>query len=65
MGEMSGAVIVIIKIEKDLYIFCKRRRKDTEDKAINTDGSLIPVIINKVIPYKNLEKVRLSYSIDA
>jgi hypothetical protein len=62
---MSETVIAIMKIEKDLYIFCEKRRKDTEDRATNTDGNLIPVIINKVIPYRNLEKIRLSYGIDA
>jgi hypothetical protein len=61
---MSGVVIAIIKIEKDLYIFCEKRKKNTKDRAINTDGSLVPVIINKVILYRNLEKIRLSYGID-
>jgi hypothetical protein len=65
MGEMSGAIIVIMKIEKDLYIFYKGKRKNTENKAINTDGSLVPVIVNKMVPYRNLKKVRLSYDIDA
>jgi hypothetical protein len=65
MGEMSGTVIIIMKIKEDLYIFCEKRRKGTEDKAINTDGSLMPVIINKMIFYRNLEKVRLSYNVDA
>jgi hypothetical protein len=65
MGEMSGAMIIIMKIEEDLYIFCERRKRDTEDRAINTDGSLVPVIINRVVPYQNLEKVRWSYDIDA
>jgi hypothetical protein len=55
---MSGAIITIIKIEKDLCIFCKKKRKNTRDRATNTDGSLMPVIINKVISYQNLEKVR-------
>jgi hypothetical protein len=64
MGEMSGAVITIIKIEKDLCIFCKRK-KNTRDKATNTDGSLMPVIINKIVPYRNLEKMRLFYGINA
>jgi hypothetical protein len=63
MGEMSGAVIVIIKIKEDLCIFCKGRRKSIEDRVINTDGSLVPVIINKVVPYQNLEEVRQSYGI--
>jgi hypothetical protein len=62
---MSGAVIAIIKIKKDLYIFCEGRRRDTEDRATNTDGNLVPATINKVVPYRNLEEVRLSYSINA
>jgi hypothetical protein len=65
MGKMSGAVIVIIKIEEDLCIFCKGRRKNIEDRATNTDGSLVPVIINKMVLYRNLEEMRLSYGIDA
>jgi hypothetical protein len=64
MGKMSGAVIIIMKIEKNLYIFYKGKKKDTENRVINTDGSLMPVIINKVVLYRNLEKVRLSYGID-
>jgi hypothetical protein len=64
MGEMSGVMIVMIKIEKDLYIFYERRRKDTKDRAINTDGSLMPVTINKIIPYRNLEEMRLSYNVN-
>jgi hypothetical protein len=35
-----------------------------KDRAINTDGSLVPVIINKVILYRNLEKMRLFYGIN-
>jgi hypothetical protein len=65
MGEMSGAVIIIIKTEKNLCIFCEERKRDTKDRAINTDGSLVPIIVNKVIPYRNLEEVRLSYGIGA
>jgi hypothetical protein len=61
---MSGAVIVIMKIKEDLCIFCEGRRKDTRDSVINTDGSLVPVMINKVVSYRNLEKVRQSYGID-
>jgi hypothetical protein len=64
MGKMLGAVIAIIKIEEDLYIFYEDRRKSIEDRATNTDGSLVPVIINKVIPYQNLEEIRQSYGID-
>jgi hypothetical protein len=64
MREMSGAVIVIIKIKKDLYIFCEGRKKYMKDRATNTDGSLMPVIINKVVFYRNLEKIRLFYGID-
>jgi hypothetical protein len=61
---MSETVIVMIKIEKDLYIFCERRRKDTKDRVINTDESLVPVIINKVIFYRNLKEIRLFYDIN-
>jgi hypothetical protein len=61
---MSGAIIAIIKIKKDLCIFCEERKKDTENKATNTDGSLVPVTINKVVLYRNLEEVRLSYNIN-
>jgi hypothetical protein len=57
MGEMSGVVIVMIKIEEDLYIFCEGKRKDIKNRAINTDGSLVSVIVNKVISYRNLEEV--------
>jgi hypothetical protein len=64
MGEMSGAVIAIIKIKEDLCIFCEGKRKDIKDRAINTDGSLVFVIISKVISYRNLEEMRLSYGID-
>jgi hypothetical protein len=64
MGEMLKAVIAIIKIKKDLCIFCERKRKNTENKAINTDGSLMPVTTNKMIPYQNLEKIRQSYGIN-
>jgi hypothetical protein len=65
MREMSGVIIVIMKIEKDLCIFCKGKKKNTEDRATNTDGNLVPVMVNKVISYRNLEKIRLSYGIDA
>jgi hypothetical protein len=61
---MSGVVIAIMRIEENLYIFCEGRKKDTKNRAINTDGSLVPVTINKVVFYQNLEKIRLSYGID-
>jgi hypothetical protein len=64
MGEMSETIITIIKIEKDLYIFCERRKKDIKNRATNTDGNLMPVTVNKVIPYRNLEEMRQSYGID-
>jgi hypothetical protein len=54
-----------MKTEKDLYIFCERKKKDIENRATNTDGSLMPVTINKMISYRNLKKIRLFYSIDA
>jgi hypothetical protein len=50
--------------EIDLYIFYKGKKNRTQNQAINTDGNLIPVIINKVISYRNLEEVRRFYSID-
>jgi hypothetical protein len=48
----------------DLYIFYKKKRNRTQDQATNTDENLIPVIINKVIPYRNLEKIRQFYDIN-
>jgi hypothetical protein len=54
----------MIGTEMDLCIFCKEKRNKTQDQTINTDGSLVSVIINKVIPYRNLEKIRRSYGID-
>jgi hypothetical protein len=48
----------------DLCIFYKKKRNKTQDQAINTDGNLVPVIINKMVPYRNLKKVRQSYSIN-
>jgi hypothetical protein len=57
-------MIIIIKTEMDLCIFCKKKKNKTQDQATNTDGNLIPVIINKVVPYRNLEKIRRSYGID-
>jgi hypothetical protein len=64
MGKMSGIMIAMIKIEKDLCIFYKGRKKDTEDRIINTDGNLMPVTTNKVVLYQNLEEIRQSYGID-
>jgi hypothetical protein len=61
---MSGAIIAMIKTKKDLCIFYKKRKKNTKNRITNTDGSLLPVTINKVIPYQNLEKIRQSYGID-
>jgi uncharacterized membrane protein YcaP (DUF421 family) len=48
----------------DLYIFYKRKKNKTQNQATNTDENLIPVIINKVIPYRNLKKIRRSYDIN-
>jgi hypothetical protein len=64
MREMSGAVIAIMRIKKNLYIFYERKKKDIKDRVTNTDGSLVLVIINKVVPYRNLEEIRLFYGID-
>jgi hypothetical protein len=64
MGEMSGAIIAIIKIKEDLCIFCEGKRRDMRNRAINTDESLVPVMTNKVISYRNLKEVRQSYGID-
>jgi hypothetical protein len=55
---------IIMGTEVDLYIFCKGKRNRTQDQATNTDGNLIPVTVNKVVPYRNLEKVRRSYGIN-
>jgi hypothetical protein len=57
-------MITIIGTEVDLYIFYKRKRNKTQDQITNTDGNLAPVIINKMIPYRNLEKIRRSYDIN-
>jgi hypothetical protein len=48
----------------DLYIFCKRKRNKTQNQATNTDGNLISVIINKMVPYRNLKEIRQSYGIN-
>jgi thioredoxin-related protein len=63
MGEMSRVIIAIIKTEKDLCIFCERRKRDTKNRATNTEN-LVPAIINKMVPYQNFQKLRLSYRID-
>jgi hypothetical protein len=54
----------MIGTEMDLYIFYKGKRNRTQDQTINTDGNLMPITINKVIPYRNLEKIRRFYDID-
>jgi hypothetical protein len=61
---MSGAVIAMIKIKKKLCIFCEKRRKNTENRVTNTDGSLILITTNKMIPYQNLKEIRQSYGIN-
>jgi hypothetical protein len=48
----------------DLYIFYKRKRNRTQNQATNTNGNLIPVIINKVILYRNLKKIRQFYNVN-
>jgi hypothetical protein len=48
----------------DLYIFCKEKKNRTQDQIINTDGNLVPVIINKIVPYRNLEEIRRFYNIN-
>jgi hypothetical protein len=57
-------VAIIIRIKIDLCIFYKRKRNKTQDQAINTDENLIPVTINKVIPYRNLKEIRRFYGIN-
>jgi hypothetical protein len=61
---MSGTVIIMIKIKENLYIFCEGRKKDIKNRATNTDGSLIPVTVGKIVFYRNLKEMRLSYGID-
>jgi uncharacterized coiled-coil protein SlyX len=46
IGKMSGAIIAIIKEKLSLYIFCEKRRKDINDKNINTDKNLILTVVN-------------------
>jgi hypothetical protein len=48
----------------DLYIFYKKKKNRTQDQATNTNGNLILVIINKMVPYRNLEEIRRSYNIN-
>jgi hypothetical protein len=48
----------------DLCIFYKEKKNKTQNQAINTDGNLIPVIINKMVLYRNLEEMRRSYNIN-
>jgi hypothetical protein len=55
---------IMIGTEIDLYIFCKKKKNRIQDQITNTDGNLILVIINKVVSYRNLKKVRRFYDID-
>jgi hypothetical protein len=64
LEKISGTVTTIIRTKMDLYIFCKRKKNKTQDQTTNTDGNLVPVTINKIIPYRNLEKIRRSYDIN-
>jgi hypothetical protein len=64
LGEISGTVIIIIGTEVDLCIFYKRKRNKTQDQATNTDGNLVLIIINKVVPYRDLKEIRRSYNIN-
>jgi hypothetical protein len=57
-------MVTIMGIKMDLCIFYKGKRNRTQDQIINTDGNLIPVTINKVVLYRNLEKIRRSYDIN-
>jgi hypothetical protein len=54
MGEMSGAVIIIMREKSNLCIFCKGRRKGISNKDTNTDKNLAPITVNKVVLYKDL-----------
>jgi hypothetical protein len=65
MGEMSETVIVMIKEESSLYIFYERKRKDTNDKSTNTDRNLVPIVVNQVVLYRDLQQLQQSYGIDA
>ena len=64
LGEISGTVAIIMGIEMDLYIFYKGKKNRTQDQTTNTDGNLVPVTINKVVPYRNLKEIRRSYGIN-
>jgi hypothetical protein len=46
MGEMSEAIIIIIKEKLSLCIFCEGKRKNINDKNTNTDRSLVLIIVN-------------------
>jgi hypothetical protein len=46
---MSGAVITMIKTEKNLCIFYEKKKKNIKNRATNTEN-LIPAIVNKVVP---------------
>jgi hypothetical protein len=64
LGEITGIIATIIGIKIDLCIFYKKKRNKIQDRVTNTDENLILVTINKVIPYRNLEKVRQFYNIN-
>ena len=51
---MSEAIIAIIKEELNLYIFCEERRKDTNNKNINTDRNLVLTVVNQIVSYRDL-----------
>jgi hypothetical protein len=55
---------IMIGTEMDLCIFCKGKKNRIQDQATNTDGNLIPVTVNKVVPYRNLKEIRRSYGIN-
>jgi hypothetical protein len=57
-------VTTIIGTKVNLYIFYKEKKNKIQNQAINTDGNLVPVTINKIVPYRNLKKMRLSYGIN-
>jgi hypothetical protein len=62
LREITGTVITIIRSELDLCIFCENKKYKIRNQIINTDKNLVP--INKVIPYQNLEDLRLLFSVN-